>query len=327
MENFQVIELQRQRDFSRKVNATFEFIKQNFSSLFKSILVIAGPPVLIGSLLVGSFVGQLFGVSQMAVNDPEGYQNFFATQGFWLKLMLMFVFILISGVITIATINNYILIYAEKRTNQIEVSEVWDRVRATFWMYFGSMILFALLAIAAYVILIIPIFVLGAISPVLIFFGFLITFGGFFYLLVSVSLLFIIRAYENIGFFDSMVRSFKLVQNKWWSTFGLVLILYLIMGVISYIPLIPFYIVLFVNSLHNVNANSFESPSSSMQLWTTIFFAAYYLLQMLLNTLPNVGIAFQYFNLVELKEAKGLMNEIENFGKPQEDTTRPEETF
>src|SRR3954467_12437322 len=138
MENFQVIELHRQRDFSRKVNATFEFIKQNFRSLFKSILVIAGPPVLIGSLLVGSFVGQLFGMLQMAVNDPEGYANFFATQSFWLKLMLMFVFILISGVITIATINNYILIYAEKRTNQIEVSEVWERVRSTFWMYFGS---------------------------------------------------------------------------------------------------------------------------------------------------------------------------------------------
>jgi hypothetical protein len=289
-------------------------------------LVIAGPPVLIGSLLVGSFVGQLFGMSQMAVNDPIGYQNFFATSSFWLKLMLMFIFILISGVITIATINNYILIYSEKRTNQIEVSEVWDRVRASFWMYFGSMILFALLAIAAYVILIIPIVVLGAISPFLIGFGILIMIGGIFYLLVGASLTFIIQGYENKGFFQAIGRSFKLVQNKWWSTFGLVLILYLIMGVISYIPLIPFYIVLFMNSLHNVNANSFESPSNSMQLWTTIFFAAYYLLQMLLNTLPNIGIAFQYFNLVELKEAKGLMNEIESFGKPQ-DTTRPEETF
>ncbi|HEY5824667.1 MAG TPA: hypothetical protein VIT44_09890, partial [Cyclobacteriaceae bacterium] len=69
-----------------------------------------------------------------------------------------------------------------------------------------------------------------------------------------------------------------------------------------------------------------EVTSSSGQIWITIFFAFYYLLQMLLNTLPNIGIAFQYFNLVELKEAKGLMNEIENFGKPQ-DTTRPEETF
>lgn len=326
MENFQVIELQRQRDFSRKVNATFEFIKQNFKSLFKSILFIAGPPVLIGSLLVGSFIGQLFGVSQMAGIDPEGFQNTFSSQGFWLKLLMMFVFILISGVVTIATINNYILIYAEKRTNKIEVSEVWERVRDTFWMYLGSMVLFALLAVAAYVILLIPMFVLGAISPFLIFFGIIIMFCGILYLLVSVSLLFIVRAYEKTSFFEAMARSFKLVQNKWWSTFGIILILYLIMGVISYIPLIPFYVMLIASSLHNVSSNSFESPSTSMELWTTLFFAFYYLLQMLLNTLPNIGIAFQYFNLVELKEAKGLMNEIESFGKPQ-DTNRPEETF
>jgi len=193
-------------------------------------------------------------------------------------------------------------------------------------MYFGSMILFALLMVAAYVILIIPIVILGAISPFLIFFGVLFLFGGIFYLLVSVSLTFIIRANEKNGFFEAMIRSFKLVQNKWWSTFGLVFILYMIMGVISYIPLIPFYIVMVMNTLHNVNANTFEGPSASMEIWTTVFFTIYYLLQMLLNTLPNVGIAFQYFNLVELKEAKGLMNEIETFGRPQE-PTRPEENF
>jgi hypothetical protein len=63
-----------------------------------------------------------------------------------------------------------------------------------------------------------------------------------------------------------------------------------------------------------------------MELWTTVFFAVYYMLQTLLNTLPNVGIAFQYFNLVELKEAKGLMTDIDTIGKPQE-TNRPEEHF
>jgi len=97
--------------------------------------------------------------------------------------------------------------------------------------------------------------------------------------------------------------------------------------VIMYIPAIPFYIVMFVNALHSTSVDPSEVSSSSGQIWITIFFAFYYLLQMLLNTLPNIGIAFQYFNLVELKEAKGLMNEIENFGKPQEDTSRPEETF
>ena len=32
MENFNFIEFHRTRDFSRKLNATFEFVKQNFKS-------------------------------------------------------------------------------------------------------------------------------------------------------------------------------------------------------------------------------------------------------------------------------------------------------
>jgi hypothetical protein len=326
MENFQVIDLQQQRDFSRKMNATFEFIKQNFASLSKSILIIAGPPVLIGSLLLGSFIGQLFGISSMAASDPAGFQDFFSGTNFWLKLGLMFVFLMISGVITLSTVNNYIMLYAEKKTNKIEVNDVWARVRDTFWMYLGTTFLFVLILIAAYVAMILPIVILAAVSPVLIFFGVILLICGLFWFMISISLIFIIRANEKIGFFPALVRSIKLVQNKWWSTFGLIMILYLIMGVISYIPLIPFYVVLVMNTLHNVNANSFESPSASWQLWTTIFFTVYYMLQTLLNTLPNVGIAFQYYNLVELKEAKGLMTDIDTIGKPQE-PNRPEEHF
>ena len=71
----------------------------------------------------------------------------------------------------IATINNYLLLYEKKRTNKIEVSEVWERVRATFWMYFSTMFLFMILVIAAYIVLLIPIGILAAISPFLIFFG------------------------------------------------------------------------------------------------------------------------------------------------------------
>ena len=49
--------------------------------------------------------------------------------------------------------------------------------------------------------------------------------------------------------------------------------------------------------------------------------------QLLMYALPNVGIAFQYFNLVELKEAKGLMGQIENLGQSTASENRPEEHF
>lgn len=326
-----MIQFQRARDFSRKMNATFEFIRQNFKSLGKSILYIAGPSVLVGSLLIGSFMGEFLTLSQSMQNNagnPEAFSNYFLSVNFWVQLILMFILLFISFIVTIATINNYLIIYDERKTNKIDVQEVWDRVRNTFWTYLGSTLLFFVFLIVAYIVLLIPIVVLGSVSGFLIFFGVVIFICGIFYLIFSASLTFFIQSYEKKNFFDAVVRSFKLVNNgKWWSTFGLVLVLQLIMGVSSYIFLIPYYIIILTSSLHSTSSGTPMEFSDSMKIWTMVLFTLYYMAQMLLYALPNIGIAFQYFNLVELKEARGLMNQIENLGQANSPENRPEEHY
>jgi hypothetical protein len=316
MENFNVIELHRTRDFSTKISATFEFLKQNFRGLFKSILVIAGPPTLLASLIMGSFFSDLMSFSQQAATGQmEGFENYFLSVNLWMQIALMMLFLTVSGVMNIATINNYIILYSEKRTNRISVSEVWERVRSTFWMYFGTMFFFVVLLIAVYIVLLIPIGILAAISEVLVVFGAIFFICAIIYLIFGASFVFIIRGYEKLGFFESVARSFKLVKDKWWSTFGLVFLLYLIMGVISYLFMIPGYIVMFISTMHAASVDTLAEPSSSWQTMTIVSLTLYYLAQMLLASLPNVGIAFQYFNLVELKEAKGLIADIQTLGK------------
>jgi hypothetical protein len=327
MENFRAIDLHQTRDFSRKMNATFEFIRQNFKPLSKSILFIAGPPVLVASVLIGSFMGDFMSLTSLSPGNADRMMDYVLSVSFWIQMSLMFVFFLVSSVMTIATINNYIILYSEKQSNQIEVQEVWERVRATFWMYLGTLFLFGLLAMGVYIILIIPFALMVAVSPFLIFFGVVFLFCAVFYLAISVSLTFFIRAYEKKGFFEAIGRSFKLVQGKWWSTFGLLIILYMIMGTVSYIFIMPWYVMMIVGTLHDTGQNAFQDPSFPMQIITTVSFTLYYLAQMVLNTLPNVGIAFQYFNLVELKEAKGLMGQIENLGQPQQPMSSQEEHY
>jgi hypothetical protein len=328
MEDLKPIDLQRKRDFSMKMNATFEFVKRNYKSLFKSILVIAGPPALIGSLLVGSFLGDMMSMMTSLGTGGGDPSILFRTSSFWLQILLLLVFGTLTFVFTISTINNYIILYGEKRTNQIEVSEVWERVRQTFWMYFGTAILFGVLFMLVYFVLLIPTVLLVAISPFLVFFGVMIVFVGLFYILFSASLTFFIRGYEKKSFFESISRSFYLVRSKWWSTFGLIMILSMIVGFVSYIFMIPYYVVIFSTALHQTEAANFAGPTDTMILVTKISFTFYYLAQILLSTLPNVGIAFQYFNLVELKEAKGLMKDLENFGQtPDPLANRPEENY
>ncbi|HEY3403039.1 MAG TPA: hypothetical protein VGK59_06615 [Ohtaekwangia sp.] len=317
MEKFNVINFHRTRDFGNKINATFEFIRQNFKSLVKSILFIAGPPVLIASLLLGSFMGDMMNMGQASQSgsNMDVMSDYFLSVSFWLQMVLMFIFLIVSSVMTLATINNYIVLYEEKQSNAIEVHEVWQRVRETFWMYLGTLFLFGLMAMVVYLVLLIPFVLLAAISPVLIFFGAFFFFGFIIYLAISVSLTIFIRGYEKLGFFDALARSYKLVQGKWWSTFGLLVVLYMIMMFSSYIFLMPWYIVTIVGTLHNLESGVVTEPSSTMQILMIVFFSLYYLVQMILNTLPNIGVAFQYFNLVELKEAKGLLSSIESIGQ------------
>jgi len=327
MENFKAIEFHRTRDFSNKVNVTFEFLRQNFKGLGKSLLFIAGPPVIVTGLIMGTFMTDLQSLtSSMArFGSSDMVMKSFNTPTFWLQILLMVGFSVVSSVMALSTINNYIVLYDERKTNKIEFSDVWERVRNTFWMYFGTVFFFFLLVVAVYLVIVILVVVLAKISTALVVLAGFGIFFFMFYALFAASLTFIIRSYENKGFFEAVGRSFMLVRGKWWSTFGLLFVLSIIGGIVSYILSIPYYALTLVNTLHNTSTETFGEPSSSMNILVVTFFSLSYLVQVLLSSLPNIGIAFQYFNLVERKEAPGLMGHIENLGKEGPASTHEEQ--
>ncbi|NOT75015.1 MAG: hypothetical protein HOP08_08805 [Cyclobacteriaceae bacterium] len=312
MGNFRLIEFQKTRNFSDKVSITFVFFRQNFKGLSRSLLYIAGPPILVSSLLMGS---SMKGIFSNSTAGPEAMANYFGSVNLWIEMLLSFVFFVVSIVSIIATINNYLILYQEKQTNEIEVSEVWQRVRKTFFMYLISSFLFGLFAMIAYFLLIIPTVVLAAISPLLIFLGILVLFGGFVYLFISASLLFVVQGFEKRNFFTAVERSFKLTRGKWWSTFGIYLILMLLVITIAYVFFIPGYLIMIMGSLHNTEGSSFNESGGILSFVVMMSMTLYFLSFMLLICLPMIGLSFQYFNLVELKEARGLLSQINTIGE------------
>lgn len=327
MENFDFIEFQKTRDFSSKLNATFAFARQNGKSLMRALLYIAGPPILVASLLLSSFFGDFMKLVMGSATNPEALGNYFLTASFWAQVVAMMIFFVISYAAVISTTNNYMVLYAERKTNVIEVNDVWGRVRDTLGMYLSTMLLLGLLFVAVYVVAIIPVVVLGTMSPVLVFFGMVILVVGVVYVSVTLSLIFPIRAFEKKGFFESIVRSFYLIRSKWWSTFGLVLILSLLVSVISYIFSIPATILQMLTIFHSVGDESAQQePGGAMGTAIFVLNSLSYISQLLLYFLLNIGLAFQFFNLVELKEAKGLMGQLENLGQSPPQPPR-EETY
>lgn len=316
MASFQFIEFARTRDFSNKMNATFEFVKQNFKSLGRAMLYMVGPPALIASLLIGSLMGDYMrAVFGMTSGGGSSFLDIF-TSDLIIKIVLAVVVATVTSVITLATMNNYVILYREKQSNQIEVEEVWERVKKTFWMYFWSMIGFVLLAFAAYILLILPIVALAAVSPVLIFFGVFAFIIIIFYLLVANSLVFIVRGFEPKGFFESFSRSMFLTKGKWWSTFGLFFIFYMIISIISSVFFLPWYMTKMISSLHQISEGG--RVDAGMDWFGLISMALNYLVSYMLAVLPQIALIFQYFNLVERKESRGLIEKMEGLGSAEQ---------
>lgn len=306
------IELHRVRDFGKKFNATIEFIKRNFKPLFKSMLYISGPFVIIGSLFITQVMNNIFtmGFATGLTDQPDASE--IATIGGLTLLGL--ILIILGAAAIVATVYDYMYIYDQKGSSEIEVGEVWNRVKKSIWKVLGTMILYFLLFLVCYVVLLIPVFAFGTASPALSFIGVILLFVGILYFIVGSSLVFIISSFEGVGFGTAIGRSFKLVKSNWWSTFGLILVAGFIRNVISSIFFIPWYASFIVGMLSSVESGQFQEPSLAMEIFNYVTLLMYMIVNTVLFCLPLIVIAFQYFSLVEKKEAKGLMHKIESFG-------------
>src|SRR5690606_23220304 len=121
----------------------------------------------------------------------------------------------------VSVVYNYMLEYDASKTNRIDVNTIWERVRKTFPTYLGTIFLYWFLLVVAYFLVVLVIVGTAALSPFLAFFAAVAVIIGFMYVVVSMSLLFVIQAFERKNFFEAASRCFFLIKDKWWSTFGL----------------------------------------------------------------------------------------------------------
>ena len=104
-------------------------------------------------------------------------------------------------------------------------------------------------------------------------------------------------------------------------------ILSMVVGMVSYAIIMPWYVVTLTNTIHDVSSGSVSQQSGTYQVITTIVFSIYYLVQMVLYAFPNIGLAFQYFNLVERRESRGLMGQISTMGQATSSAAQTEEQY
>lgn len=284
------ITLYKQRDFGQKINATIEYIRYNFGPIMKMVLIIAIPMGIVSSLAFSKYFSSmtvLVGNPNMSDAEAMGFLG-----GLGVTYLLMISIYMVTYSLMVAAIYNYMKARAESA--EIDYLEI---LKASFKH-------------------------VPALIGLSIIVGFISIIGMFFFVLPGIylgvvfSLSAPIYLFEQEGIGNALSKAFKLISGKWWSTLGLLFVTYMIAGAAGYIFAIPTYVLMFGDLISNIDQaeNDPTAIFEAFSSWSaTIGMAISVIGSYLTYTIPIIAISFQYFNLSERMEGKGLKGEIADF--------------
>lgn len=285
------IELYKSRDFGEKLNATIEYIRAHLGPLLKLMLIVVVPLGLFFSVFFSSVFGTFMGIAASPdMSDVEAM----TTLG---SLGLNYVIVIVLFIVTFAFMISGIYTYIKKSDAGVR-PEVMEVLKACVEKVPGLIGLILLVGIASGIGMML--FVIPGV-----------------FLAITLSIALPIYLFEEVGVSEAFGKSFKLIRDKWWSTFGLLFIASMIAGVVSYVFVIPGYLLMFSQLFTNIGEA--QDPTKVMEMFSSWYTSAGMAIMMIgtyiTYLIPIIALAFQYFNLSERHEGTGLRNQIQDFEK------------
>lgn len=291
MDPFQKIELRKTRNFSEKLNITFEFIRQNFRQFIPAILFISVPLYIIGKIIISYYQNFIM------PSSVEGSDVITMVGGMFGFFFLAYLFIGLGYLFNASLIYNYVRLYGEREDPRlITVSDIWEYAKKDIGSLFVAGLLVGIVSVVGFFVFVIPGIYLG----------------------VTLSLITSVIIFERKSVGDAFSRCFTLIKDKWWSTFGLLFIAALIQGSMGAIFNIPEIVFTFIITFHRESSDFISDPPLWQQTGILLSACLSAIGAGLLSCISYLALAFQYFNLSERLEAAGLMARIETFGSQQD---------
>lgn len=303
------IEFYRQRTFSEKMNATFDFIRENWKPLLKYSFYLIMPICLVQTFAMNSFLGTYMD----AIMSSRGGQTPFGSSmvGFLTNYGILLLCFIVGSAVMSGMIYAMMQTYAtrENRLRDITLDDFRDNLTKNAWKCLR--IIFALLF--AYLLVVFALAFLAVASK----YTLIITIPLFIvFLICLIPLMMLIPVYifeRDIPFFDAIKKAWKLGTSTLGGMLGLMIVLYIISSVIQTITMMPWYLVWIFGTV-------FSLSSDAMITQSVIYKFSLYVLGLLQAfgmyisaIIGIVGLAFQYFHAREKVEGVTIESNISNF--------------
>jgi len=304
------IEFYRRRDFTEKMNVTFDFIRENWHPLLKYTFFIIMPVCLIQTFFMNSIVSGMFSSAFYLINTDFGSSmaSFFVNYGI-LMFCIMVGSSILSGLIyammqTYSTRENRLQDVVLDDFREHLVRNTWKCLKLTAFMIVVFVII---VAFAAFLAVSVSEVTLGLTVPLI-----------FLMLLCAVPLILTVPVYifeRDITLFAAIVKAWKLGVSTLWGMIGFIIVLYFITSVIETVMLIPWYVALIAGSIFSTTQDAGLEHSAIYKFILYLLGLIQSFGRYLSAVLTLIGLAFQYFHAREQVEGVRIEENIINFNK------------
>ena len=290
MEDQNFINFKKTRDLGAMISDTIKFLSVEWKPFLGTIFKIAIVPIIIAICAVIYFVmssTEFFSdFSQFDENSNFDDLNF--SQIFLPLLIFIFSYIVAYALMTVASLS-YIKSYIANK-GVVNYNEIQETTKEKFWSYVGLIILISIIVGFGVIFCILP----G------IYFG------------VVLSLSFCLILFQNKGVLDSISDSFSFIKGHWWETFGILLVIQILIGIIGFFAGLPASI---YQGADMATILEGQDPSDLLNSFTDpiylILVGISYFINFILYLVSTVVIVFIYYDIKEQKNPSSeMINEI-----------------
>ena len=272
------------RDFGTVMNDSFDFIRLDFKRLGKTILIYVLPFFVLTGILLAYFQINLFSSFFSDTASPEN-----AVANMYLKMIPSYIVMLLNYTVLTAVIYQHINLY-QKRNGDFTPEELWPDILPVVLKIFVVYLVSFIIVVLASFFFLIPGIYLGIV---------------FSFLPAAV-------VFEQLSLGKAMNRSFAVIKDNWWRTFGIIFLGGLIVYILSIVVSIPLFITTAFRTFHAASNNAQPQVFSTGYIIVSTIISMF---QNLAYGLVLIFVAIQYFSLVEKKERTTLQAKIDKLAE------------
>ncbi|NPA67212.1 MAG: hypothetical protein GXO50_01235 [Chlorobi bacterium] len=260
----EVICFKQKRDFGEILGAPFYFIIQEYKPFFSALFRYTYPYLF---LLFVSFAMLSDDIYEMSAEQPR----FSALSTVYFSFFLAALVLCFLIVVTVTY--SYIAMYVKKGKDGFVAEEVGELYKKN----------------------VLNVFIAGFLVWISVLAGLLLLYIPGIYLSTALSFVFIILVYENKTIGEAFSGTFEIIKGNWWYTFALIFVFGLIAGLMSYVVLIPIYLVVLTTF-----AGGGEFGYISFVILSFLVFL-YFAIYLFIVSMQQIMLSFLYFTLKEKK--------------------------